>query len=225
MSTECWLTPSSKGEGEMMQLDSPPTADFVPITRRQQQAWAPGDLSELEHLAMLPAEMALRHASALLHHLLKDRVFLEAHLPLLQTPVEAAGPFVARRYGGREGSASLEVFVWPAGAATQIHDHACWGAFRCAIGSLLEDRYARRDDGSLAHHAHLWRIWQRVWTGAAGASTLLPYAGGIHRVANPSASVALSVHLYGPRMGALDGQDYDPARNYVCGRFDSAIPA
>jgi len=28
------------------------------------------------------------------------------------------------------------------------------------------------------------------------------------------------VHLYGPRMGILDGRDYDPARDFVCGRLE-----
>jgi hypothetical protein len=26
------------------------------------------------------------------------------------------------------------------------------------------------------------------------------------------------VHLYGPRMGTIDGRDYDPSRDYVCDR-------
>jgi hypothetical protein len=47
-----------------------------------------------------------------------------------------------------------------------------------------------------------------------------PYAGGIHRIANPGPRPAISVHLYGPRMGALDGRDYDPSRDYVCDRFE-----
>jgi hypothetical protein len=27
---------------------------------------------------------------------------------------------------------------------------------------------------------------------------------------------AISLHLYGPRTGSLDGHDYDPMRDFVC---------
>jgi hypothetical protein len=33
--------------------------------------------------------------------------------------------------------------------------------------------------------------------------------------------MAVSVHLYGPRLGRLDGRDYDPSRNYVCDRTEA----
>jgi hypothetical protein len=30
--------------------------------------------------------------------------------------------------------------------------------------------------------------------------------------------MAISVHLYGPRLGEIDGRDYDPSRDFVCDR-------
>jgi hypothetical protein len=30
----------------------------------------------------------------------------------------------------------------------------------------------------------------------------------------------ISVHLYGPRKGGLDGRDYHPSRDHACDRFD-----
>jgi hypothetical protein len=47
---------------------------------------------------------------------------------------------------------------------------------------------------------------------------VLPYDEGIHRVGNPGAKTAISVHLYGPRLGEVDGRDYEPSRDYVCDR-------
>jgi hypothetical protein len=38
---------------------------------------------------------------------------------------------------------------------------------------------------------------------------------------NPREEVAISVHLYGPRLGQLDGRDYDTSRNYVCDRTEA----
>jgi hypothetical protein len=32
--------------------------------------------------------------------------------------------------------------------------------------------------------------------------------------------VAISVHLYGPRMDEVDGRDYDPSRDHVCDRLE-----
>jgi predicted metal-dependent enzyme (double-stranded beta helix superfamily) len=112
----------------------------------------------------------------------------------------------------------LQVFVWPPGSATRIHDHCSWGVYCCAVGSVLEVRYERLDDGSRPHHAHLKKIWQLLWSREDGASRVLPHDGGIHRVGNPSDSLAISVHLYGPRIGEVDGRDYDLSRDYVCDR-------
>ena len=59
-----------------------------------------------------------------------------------------------------------------------------------------------------------------MWRREDGASTVQPYEGGIHRIANAGNRPAISVHLYGPRMGLLDGRDYDPARDMVCDRLE-----
>jgi len=64
----------------------------------------------------------------------------------------------------------------------------------------------------------LKKVWQLSWSTKDGASTVLPYEGGIHRVGNGGGSTAISVHLYGPQIGEVDGRDYDPSRDYVCDR-------
>jgi hypothetical protein len=86
------------------------------------------------------------------------------------------------------------------------------------VGSVLEERYERLDDGSRLDHAHLKELWQLLWSREDGVSSVLPHDGGIHRIGNPSDSVAISVHLYGPRIEGVDGRDYDLARDYVCDR-------
>ena len=178
------------------------------------------DSNELQKLSELPTELALQQAAPFLANLVKDPTFLEAEiLPLLD---EARGTgedwFVAHSHEGKDHSCSLQVFVWPPGSATRIHDHCSWGVYCCAVGSVLEERYERLDDGSRPDHAHLKKIWQLLWSREDGASRVLPHDGGIHRVGNPSDSLAISVHLYGPRIGELDGRDYDLSRDYVCDR-------
>lgn len=178
------------------------------------------DTNSLQKLSELPTELALQRASHLLAHLVKDPAFLEAEIrPHLEEARSTEGDwYVAKRYEGEDHSYSLQIFVWPPSAETKIHDHSSWGVYCCAVGSVLEERYERLDDGSRLDHAHLKELWQLMWSREDGVSSVLPHDGGIHRIGNPSDSVAISVHLYGPRIEGVDGRDYDLARDYVCDR-------
>jgi hypothetical protein len=177
------------------------------------------DANELEKLSNLPTELALQRAAPFLAYLVRDPAFLDAYiLPLLEKARVADDWYVAQRCDGQDGSYSLQVFVWPEGSRTQIHDHTCWGAYCCVVGSVLEERYERLDDSSQLEYARLKKAWQLSWSREDGASSVLPYDEGIHRVGNPGSKTAISVHLYGPRIGELDGRDYDPFRDYVCDR-------
>ena len=175
--------------------------------------------NELRKLSELPTEPALRRAAAFLTGLVKDPDFAGSQiLPLLEEARDSEGWYVARRYDGEDGAYSMQVFVWPPGTGTKVHDHSSWGAYCCAWGSVLEERYDRLDDGSRAEHARLEKVWQLSWSPGDGASTVLPGDKGIHRVGNPGESTAISAHLYGLRMGEVDGRDYDPSRDHVCDR-------
>jgi predicted metal-dependent enzyme (double-stranded beta helix superfamily) len=160
-------------------------------------------VDELKHLASLAPELAIREAPAILAtssvHLRPD-----PHVPGISTLYSNA-------------DINLQLFVWPSGMWTPIHDHTSWGVYLCLEGVLLEDRFVRLDDGAQPSTAHLRRDWRELWR-PGHSSTLLPYAGGIHRLGNPGDRRAVSLHLYGPRMGAVDGRDYDPRRDFVCDR-------
>lgn len=138
-------------------------------------------------------------------------------LPLLEEAEDAESWYVARRY--EDDAYSLQVFVWPAGTGTKVHDHSSWGAYRCAWGTVREERFERLDDGTRPDYARLEKAWQLSWSPEDGASTVLPGDGGIHRVSNPGGEVAVSVHLYGPQTGGAEGRDYDPSHDYVCDRM------
>jgi predicted metal-dependent enzyme (double-stranded beta helix superfamily) len=178
------------------------------------------DTNELQKLSELPTELAVQEAAPFLAHLVKDPIFLEAEIvPLLK---ESRGTqkdwYVARSYESRNHSFSLQIFVWPPSTETKIHDHSSWGVYCCAVGSVFEERYERLDDGSRPDHARLDKVWQLWWSPEDGASGVLPHDGGIHRVGNPSDNLAISVHLYGPRLGEVDGRDYDVSCDYICDR-------
>jgi predicted metal-dependent enzyme (double-stranded beta helix superfamily) len=179
------------------------------------------DTNELREIAMLPTESALPLAARFLSDLVKDTGFMRARiLPLARMARDGRDWYVARQYDGEDGSYSLKIFVWPPGTGTEIHDHSSWGAYACAIGTVLEERFDRIDDGSKEEHARLKRAWHLTWSPEDGASTVLPGDGGIHRVGNPGTTPAVSVHIYGPRTEQVDGRDYDPSRDYVCDRTE-----
>jgi predicted metal-dependent enzyme (double-stranded beta helix superfamily) len=181
---------------------------------------SPVDTSQLQRLSEQPTLPALQRAAPFLVRLVRDPAFFEGDVrPLLEKARDAAGEwYVAHSFGGEGRTYSLQVFVWPPGTETKIHDHTSWGVYCCAVGSILEERYERLDDGSRLDHARLKKIRQRMWSTDDGASRVLPHDGGIHRVGNPGDEVAISVHLYGPRLGEMDGRDYDLSCDYVCDR-------
>lgn len=175
--------------------------------------------NELRGISDLPTEWALRRAVPFLEGMVEDPAFLaDTVRPLLEAAEDAENWYVARRY--ENDSYSLQIFVWPAGTGTKVHDHSSWGVYRCVVGSLLEERYERLDDRSRSDHARLEKSWQLRWSPEDGASTVLPGDAGIHSMTNLGGEVAVSVHLYGPRMAEVDGRDYDPSRDYVCDRTE-----
>jgi predicted metal-dependent enzyme (double-stranded beta helix superfamily) len=181
-------------------------------------------LHELDKVASLPAPYAVREGAPVLARLLENPAFLIGQaLPCLDATA-TGGPYVAQKFQGARGAYSLEIFVWPPGAVTAIHDHSCWGLIGSAFGMLHEERYLRLDDNGQFNQARLRRAWRRTWRPADGISTLLPYEGGVHRVSNPGARTVLSVHIYGSP-GLIDGRDYDPSRDYVCDRLVDDTPA
>ncbi len=162
----------------------------------------------------------LPDAVSLLDRLVREPSFLDAWVPqILDEARQAEEWYVARRIDAPDRSLSMQIFVWPPGTGTRIHDHAAWGVLRPVVGSILEKRYERLDDGSVHEHARLKQSWELTWTKEDGASTVLPYDGGIHSISNPGDRTAVTVHLYGPRQ-EIDGRDYDPSRDYVCDRYE-----
>ena len=166
----------------------------------------------LDAAATLSPSLALRECAPLLPLLAQPLTHQICHLR------RHAGGCAPRPHRVAEGDGwSLELFCWPRGARTPIHDHTSWGIYACIAGELREDRYVRLDDGSSDGVASLRHEWTRVWQ-PEQQSILLPYDGGIHCVRNAGLTTAVSLHLYGPRITAIDGRDYDPRKQYVCDR-------
>lgn len=175
----------------------------------------------------LPRRMeSIEHdeAVALVERIAHDAALLHQFRPLVKlVPRDAAKPVILATHAAHDASgAVLHLFYWPVGASTPIHDHTSWGVYQCVGGALVEDRYVRLDGGEQPETARLRKRWRRRWNERSGASTVGAYTDGIHRIANQSRRPSLSLHMYGPRLGALDGRDYDPRRDFVCDRIEEA---
>ena len=83
---------------------------------------------------VLPPKMALQEAIPVLSRLVGDYDFLDSHvLPLLEGAGRAEDWYVGYRRDDPDCSYSLQVFVWPPGSKTRVHDHSSWGAFCCVL--------------------------------------------------------------------------------------------
>lgn len=183
------------------------------------------DISEFKRLYRRLPKLEFSESRAYLSEVVNDLGFLVTQIwPALSHAQSGSEPSIAATYGVREESPCLQIFVWPAGAATPIHDHTSWGAYHSVIGTLQEERYERLDDGAQPSTARLRKVWQRPLRNQDGASTVGAYAAGIHRISNTSGRPAVSVHIYGPRIGVFDGRDYDPKREFVCDRLEVDEP-
>jgi len=121
------------------------------------------EVDELVGLTELAPAQALRKAVPLLVRLLRDQAFLDECVYSLHEEAEGAEDwYVAHTREGEEGSCSLQVFVWPPESRTQAHDHTSWGVFRCVVGTILEERYERLDDGSRFEHARWRKAFSRL---------------------------------------------------------------
>lgn len=86
--------------------------------------------------------------------------------------------------------------VWLPGQATPIHDHSAWGVMGIMANAVEEVAYERLDDGSRPGYADLRETRGRM-VGAGSVSYVLPPYEEVHRIANPTDTATLSVHVYG----------------------------
>lgn len=96
---------------------------------------------------------------------------------------------------------SVVSFVWAAGQETPVHDHCTWGLVGVLRGIEWSQKYAvtRCADG----RESLEETGPSVEAGRGEVDAVSPRLGDIHRVANRSADVAISIHVYGGNIGTI----------------------
>jgi predicted metal-dependent enzyme (double-stranded beta helix superfamily) len=93
-------------------------------------------------------------------------------------------------YGDADGRFSILAIVWDHGQRSPIHGHYCWCAVGVYQGELTERHYR---EGLGEGLPVLVASAQR----GPGTLSFEPAASGIHRIANESGAVAISLHVYG----------------------------
>lgn len=92
-------------------------------------------------------------------------------------------------YGDPDGRFSILAIVWDHGQMSPIHGHHCWCAVGVYQGVLTETRYREGAGGPPVPVNSTRR--------AAGTLSFDPAASAIHRIANESGVLAVSLHVYG----------------------------
>jgi predicted metal-dependent enzyme (double-stranded beta helix superfamily) len=109
-----------------------------------------------------------------------------------------------------DGSFSVIALVWRPGQVTRVHDHVTWCVFAVLEGEPVEELFAL--DDAAAALIPIGREACPAGTVSGGAPP-----GDIHRVGNPGARTAISLHVYGTdvsRIGSSVRRVYDlPVRS------------
>ncbi|MEA2283890.1 MAG: 3-mercaptopropionate dioxygenase [Solirubrobacteraceae bacterium] len=104
-----------------------------------------------------------------------------------------------------DGSFSIVAFVCRQAQVTAIHDHVTWCVFAVLAGTPVEELF-RLDD---ARTGLVAAGYERCATGTVGGGAP---PGDIHRLGNPNAETAVSLHVYGTdvsRIGSSVRRMYD----------------
>lgn len=99
-------------------------------------------------------------------------------------------------YGDPDGRFSILSIVWDHGQMSPIHGHHCWCAVGVYQGTLCETYYRERPSGGPPVPAGSTRR-------DAGTLSFDPAVSGIHRIANASGALAISLHVYGVAKEAI----------------------
>jgi len=117
---------------------------------------------------------------------------------------------------------SIVSFVWAPGQKTAIHDHTVWGLVGVLRGEETSQRFASSGSGQpmVATEVSVLR--------PGAIEVLLPGESDIHQVTNSGAGAAVSIHVYGANIGAVERHEYDretgQRRRFVSGYSNSTLP-
>lgn len=104
----------------------------------------------------------------------------------------------------------IQVFGWPPGAATPVHDHETWGV----MGIYAEELEVREYDLHPTAQPGSYELQQKAHyrAGRGAIAYLLSPEDEIHHVSNPGPHYALSIHVYGNPLHSYHEFDLENGR-------------
>jgi predicted metal-dependent enzyme (double-stranded beta helix superfamily) len=102
--------------------------------------------------------------------------------------------------------------AWLPGRGTPAHDHGTWAVVAGVSGAERNRFWRRADDGSRPGYAEIHEVGE-VLVEPGQVLTMLPRE--IHSVANDTAEVSLSLHVYGMHPNHTARSQFDPSTSRV----------
>lgn len=99
---------------------------------------------------------------------------------------------------------SVVLDVFGPGQIAAIHNHQCWGAFACLVGSERERSYTWRDGTLVESATHLMQ--------PGDVAVVLPPGEVFHQVECASPQASISLHVYGADIGRLERLRWERGR-------------
>lgn len=124
------------------------------------------------------------------------------HVNLMQgdgEPVNEHGYSRQMLHTDPDGKFSVLAIRWTPGACTPIHGHNAWGCVGVLEGEIGCETFAHKTDCSLPGVAEAPDLVStgKLLAGPGTVATVDPDPCGIHRIFNPTASAATTLHIYG----------------------------
>lgn len=109
----------------------------------------------------------------------------------------------------------VQVFAWPVGCSTPVHDHQTWGVmgiYHQQLQIIEYQKVAGEHPGTFALQES-----DRYFAQPGMISVVVPPTDEIHHVSNPGPHPALSIHIYGQELTQYHVFDLDRGEVRVTG--------
>lgn len=101
--------------------------------------------------------------------------------------------------------------LWKPKSASPVHDHASWATMGTYESAIEVTNYDRTDDGSDPGRAEL-KEREVLGASVGQVEVVLPPKVDIHRMANPTDKVTITIHTYGREVEACNVYDLKSGR-------------
>jgi predicted metal-dependent enzyme (double-stranded beta helix superfamily) len=101
--------------------------------------------------------------------------------------------------------------LWKPKSASPVHDHASWATMGTFESAIEVTNYDRVDDGADPGRADL-KVREVLDASVGQVEVVLPPKVDIHRMANPTDKVTITIHTYGREVEACNVYDLKSGR-------------